>query len=103
MVPDTYYDNYLDTTTGIFAEGDEYYTFTASSEDPMVSIDMSANADDIQWAKFRVRNVGGAEGLQIFTGSGASSVSASTGAWMLLSQDKYWREYVVNLKELNRA
>ncbi|MBO4897862.1 MAG: S-layer homology domain-containing protein [Clostridia bacterium] len=102
MVPDTYYDNYLDTTTGIFAEGDEYYTFTASSEDPMVSIDMSANADDIQWAKFRVRNVGGAEGLQIFTGSGASSVSASTGAWMLLSQDKYWREYVVNLKELNK-
>ena len=101
-VPDEYYNNYLDTTTGIFAEGDEYYTFTASSEDPMVSVDMSANAADIQWAKFRVRNVGGAEGLQLFIGSGASSVSASTGAWMELSNDKYWREYVVNLSELNK-
>ncbi|MBQ9598742.1 MAG: hypothetical protein IJR33_02895, partial [Clostridia bacterium] len=101
-VPDEYYNKYLDTTTGIFAEGDEYYTFTASSEDPMVSVDMSANAADIQWAKFRVRNVGGAEGLQLFIGSGASSVSASTGAWMELSNDKYWREYVVNLSELNK-
>ncbi|MBQ7624947.1 MAG: Ig-like domain-containing protein [Clostridia bacterium] len=102
VVPDMYYNKYLDTTKGLFADGDEYYTFTASSEDPRVSVDTSANASDIRWAKLRVKNISGADGLQIFTGSGASSVSASDGAWVPIGAERYWREYVVDLFELNK-
>ena len=100
IVSDAAYSK-LDPTKGLFNEGAEYYTFTAVSGDPKVSVDVSANGSDVRWAKIRVKNVSGADGLRLFTGSGASTVNEASAAFLELDKDTAWHTYIVDLVALN--
>ena len=82
-------------------EGNDYYTFTATGNNPYVSIDMkAANTDDIQWVKIRARNLSGAKFIQL----GADSlVGTASRTQFPLASDNLWHEYVFNLHEANMA
>ena len=85
------------------AEGNDYYTFTAAGDDPLVSVDMPVSSvNDIQWVKVRARNLSEADAIELYACTGNNSnVNANTCTHIKLEKDTGWHEYIVNIPEAN--
>ena len=83
------------------ADGNDYYTFTATGGDPYVSIDTSAAAADLQWAAVRARNLCGAKAIELYGRFDGSGPNAEHCVHIDLEQDSEWHTYLVNIPEEN--
>ena len=89
--------------SGSDTAGNEFYTFTATGSGPCVSVDMSVdNADNIQWMRFRAKNLSATEYFELF-GQINGRVRDNTGTRVALEQDTEWHEYIVNIQEANKT
>ena len=82
--------------------GNDYYTFTATGDDPYVSIDMPyANASKLVWVKVRARNLCGADAIELFGKFNDTGPEGTSCVHIDLEQDKEWHTYLVNIPESN--
>ena len=84
------------------SRGNEYYTFTATGDDPYVSIDMPyANASKLVWVKVRARNLCGADAIELFGRFNDTGPQGESCVHIDLEQDDEWHTYLVNIPESN--
>ena len=78
-------------------DGRDYYRFTASGNDPYVSVaDHAESIDNIRYLKFAAKNLNGASYLQLFASANNAYIGPSN-IKIPLYQDTEWHEYVVDL------
>ena len=86
------------------ATGNEYYTFTATGDDPYISIDLSsADASDVTWAKVRARNLSGANAIELFGHTGGIGLKGPECTHVALEKDSQWHTYIINIPQENVA
>ena len=78
---------------------DDYYTFTASGNDPHVSIDTpAAHASNVRWVKIRAKNLSGAKILELFASCGSAGKGIGPTHFAIpIATDGEWHEYVVEI------
>ena len=83
-------------------DGNDYYTFTATGDDPYVSIDMSApDAAKLAWVEIRARNLSGADAIELFGKFDGQGPLGTHCVHIDLKQDTEWHTYLVNIPEEN--
>ena len=98
--------NLIEYTGGKDAEGNSYYTFTATGNEPFVSMETPVNSVyDIQWVKVRAKNLNCASKvIELFAcRENNTNVNGNTCTHIKLAQDTEWHEYIVNIPESNVA
>ncbi len=84
------------------ADDNDFYVFTAEGVDPFVSIDLeAADASDVAWAKIRVKNLCGANAVELYGHTGGRSLSGPECVHIDLKKDSEWHTYVVNIPAEN--
>ncbi len=84
------------------AAGNDYYVFVAGSNDPYVSVDLSANdVSDIVWVKARVKNAGPATAIELFGHTGGRGLIGSDCTHIDIAGDDEWHTYVVYIPDEN--
>ena len=84
------------------SEGNDYYTFTATGNNPRVSIDMgSSDASNVTWATVRARNLCGADAIELFGHTNGKTMTGPECVHVDLEQDDKWYTYVINIPEEN--
>ncbi len=81
----------------------ECYEFIASGNDPYVSINISADsADDVVWAKARVKNPSYATAIELFGATNGRSLTGSECTHIdLKSEDEGWYTYLIYIPDEN--
>ena len=95
--------NLIEYEGGRDADGNEFYTFTATGGEPFVSMDTPVSSVyDIQWVKVRARNLCGAKVIELFAcRENNTNVNGNTCTHIPLEQDTEWHEYLINIPEAN--
>lgn len=84
------------------AEGNSYYTFTATAADPYVSIDMPYdNASNLVWAAVRAKNLCNADAIELYGKFNNSGPYGSSCVHVDLAHDTQWHTYLINVPEEN--
>ena len=84
------------------AEGNSYYTFTATAADPYVSIDMPYdNASNLVWAAVRAKNLCNADAIELYGRFNDSGPASASCVHVDLEHDTQWHTYLINVPEEN--
>ena len=82
--------------------GNDYYVFVASSNDPYVSVDLSAaDVSDVVWVKARVKNAGPATAVELFGHTGGRGLIGSECTHIDVAQDDEWHTFIVYIPDEN--
>ena len=83
-------------------EGNDYYTFTATGNNPRVSIDIgSPDASNVTWAKVRARNLSEADAIELFGHTNGKTMTGPECVHVDLEKDDEWHTYIINIPEEN--
>jgi hypothetical protein len=84
------------------AAGNDYYVFVAGSNDPYISVDLSAaDVSEIVWVKARVKNAGPATAIELFGHTGGRGLIGSECTHIDIAGDDEWHTYVVYIPDEN--
>jgi len=95
----------VDYSGGSDDEGNDFYTFTATGNDPYVSVETPVgNAADIPWVKIRAKNLSGADAIELFACLGSDTgVRGDSCVHIPLQNDTEWHDYIVYIPDANVA
>ena len=95
----------VDYSGGSDDEGNDFYTFTATGNDPYVSVETPVGkAADIPWVKIRAKNLSGADAIELFACLGSDTgVRGNSCVHIPLQNDTEWHDYIVYIPDANIA